>query len=91
MKKTQIGVIGLGYVGLPLAVEFARKFSVIGFDINTARVTELRNGHDSTLEVSDDKLQSVLVDNFKFQVSNVKTEAGLYLTDNLDDIRNAPI
>jgi UDP-N-acetyl-D-galactosamine dehydrogenase len=88
MNKTNIGVIGLGYVGLPLAVEFARKFSVIGFDINTARVTELRNGHDSTLEVSDDKLQSVLVDNFKFQVSNVKTETGLYLTDNLDNIHN---
>jgi len=88
MNDVKIGVIGLGYVGLPLAVEFARKFPVIGFDIKTARVTELRNGHDSTLEVNDANLQSVLVDNFKFQISNINTQTGLFLTDNLNDIRN---
>ncbi len=52
----KIAVIGLGYVGLPLAVEFGRKFEVIGFDINQARVKELISGTDSTLEVSDIEL-----------------------------------
>ncbi len=49
-------VIGLGYVGLPLAVEFGKKFSTVGFDLNTARVEALRSGNDSTLEVSDEEL-----------------------------------
>jgi len=52
----KIAVIGLGYVGLPLAVEFGKKFEVIGFDINQARVNELISGIDSTLEVSDNEL-----------------------------------
>lgn len=57
-----IAVIGLGYVGLPLAVEFARKHPVIGFDVNVSRVEELRSGKDSTLEVTGDDLLSVLVE-----------------------------
>ncbi|MDG1900934.1 MAG: nucleotide sugar dehydrogenase [Bacteroidales bacterium] len=57
MKK-QIAVIGLGYVGLPLAVEFGKKRPVIGFEINQARVDELRKGHDSTLETTDYDLKS---------------------------------
>ena len=56
LKNISIGVIGLGYVGLPLAVEFGRKYPAIGFDVNTSRVDELKNGRDSTLEVSDDDL-----------------------------------
>ncbi len=56
-----IGLIGLGYVGLPLAVEFAKQYPTIGFDINQARVKELNQGHDHTLEVSDASLQSVLI------------------------------
>jgi len=56
---TKIGVIGLGYVGLPLAVEFGKKYHVLGFDINQKRVDELENGHDSTLEVSDTELADV--------------------------------
>lgn len=60
MKK--IGVIGLGYVGLPLAVEFAKKHSVVGFDINEKRCKEINSGHDGTLEVADDLLRSVLSD-----------------------------
>ena len=44
--KQQIAVIGLGYVGLPLAVEFAKKYPVVGFDINKNRIEELRNGYD---------------------------------------------
>ena len=60
MNTTKIAVIGLGYVGLPLAVEFAKKYPVVGFDINQHRVNELNSGHDSTLEVDDKNLQSVL-------------------------------
>ena len=61
MQNKKIAIIGLGYVGLPLARLFATKYSVMGFDVNLQRVTELMNGHDSTLEVADDLLQSVLV------------------------------
>lgn len=60
MQTTKIAVIGLGYVGLPLAVEFAKKYPVMGFDINQSRVDELNSGHDSTLEVDDDNLKSVI-------------------------------
>jgi UDP-N-acetyl-D-glucosamine/UDP-N-acetyl-D-galactosamine dehydrogenase len=55
--KNKIALIGLGYVGLPLAVEFGKKFETIGFDINVARVQELKEGKDSTLEVETDELQ----------------------------------
>jgi UDP-N-acetyl-D-galactosamine dehydrogenase len=63
MSEIKIGIIGLGYVGLPLARLFATKYSVVGFDINQARVNELMNGVDSTLEVDDDLLKSVLQNN----------------------------
>lgn len=56
----KIAVIGLGYVGLPLAVEFGKKYMTVGFDINQGRVDELNNGTDSTLEVADDELKAVL-------------------------------
>ena len=56
----KICMIGLGYVGLPLAVEFAKHFPVIGFDIKQDRIDELYTGHDATLEVDDDNLKSVL-------------------------------
>ncbi|WP_404828190.1 Vi polysaccharide biosynthesis UDP-N-acetylglucosamine C-6 dehydrogenase TviB [Fluctibacter corallii] len=58
-QNTKIAVIGLGYVGLPLAVAFGKKFTTIGFDINQARIEELKSGHDHTLEVSDEELASV--------------------------------
>lgn len=54
-KEPIIAVIGLGYVGLPLAVEFGKKYAVIGFDINQARITELRAGKDHTLEISTEE------------------------------------
>jgi UDP-N-acetyl-D-galactosamine dehydrogenase len=57
MSKT-IGIIGLGYVGLPLAVEFGRKYQTVGFDINTARISELEQGYDRTLEIESEKLKS---------------------------------
>ncbi|WP_460711059.1 nucleotide sugar dehydrogenase [Lysobacter terrae] len=57
LDKVRIAIIGLGYVGLPLAVAFGRKFSTVGFDIDAARVAELRNHHDHTREVSSDELR----------------------------------
>jgi UDP-N-acetyl-D-galactosamine dehydrogenase len=54
----KIGIIGLGYVGLPLAVEFGKIIPVVGFDINTDRIAELKNGHDRTLESDSDGLRS---------------------------------
>jgi len=59
IDDVKIAVIGLGYVGLPLAVEFAKHFDTVGFDINTARISELAGGHDSTLEVSAEELAAV--------------------------------
>lgn len=57
LNDLKLAIIGLGYVGLPLAVEFGKKRSVTGFDINMARIAALRGGRDSTLEVSDDELR----------------------------------
>ncbi len=56
LSAIRIGVIGLGYVGLPLAVEFGRKYPTVGFDIKTSRIDELIAGTDSTLEVPVDEL-----------------------------------
>jgi UDP-N-acetyl-D-galactosamine dehydrogenase len=61
-KEIKIAVIGLGYVGLPLARLFATKYAVVGFDINTKRVAEIMSGTDATLEVDNETLQSVLVE-----------------------------
>lgn len=52
LKNVEIAVIGLGYVGLPLAVEFGKKYKTIGFDINQTRIDELNNGYDRTRETS---------------------------------------
>jgi len=56
LGTARVAVVGLGYVGLPLAVEFGKYFPTVGFDINTARVEELKSGHDATLEVSTEEL-----------------------------------
>jgi UDP-N-acetyl-D-galactosamine dehydrogenase len=56
LENTKIAMIGLGYVGLPLAVEFGKKYTTVGFDINRPRIDELKSGHDHTLEVSDEEL-----------------------------------
>lgn len=77
----KIAVIGLGYVGLPLARLFATKFPVIGFDINQQRIDALRSGTDTTLEVEDEVLQAVLSD-------SPSMETGLYCSNNLDDIKD---
>lgn len=80
-----IAIIGLGYVGLPLARLFATKYPVIGFDINQNRINELRSGTDSTLEVSDDVLQAVLV-NENPTASNIATN-GLFCSFDISDIQ----
>ena len=58
IKSSRIAIIGLGYVGLPLALEFARKFQTIGFDINARRIAELKSGHDRTQEAEPEELAS---------------------------------
>ena len=55
-SKTKIGVIGLGYVGLPLAIEFAKQFNVVGFDISSDRIKALTKNHDETLMISTKQL-----------------------------------
>lgn len=60
LQEVKLAVIGLGYVGLPLAVEFGKRRSVVGFDINQQRIDALKAGHDATLEVSDDELKGAL-------------------------------
>ena len=84
--KNKIAVIGLGYVGLPLARLFATKYPVVGFDINATRIQELQSGKDSTLEVEDHLLQSVLLD------KNPSDETiGLFCSDQIEDIADANI
>ena len=61
-RKEKIAVVGLGYVGLPLAVELARHFAVVGYDLKADRIRELKNGWDRTLEVSREELESVKID-----------------------------
>lgn len=84
----KIAIIGLGYVGLPLARLFATKYQVVGFDINKARIGELNGGTDSTLEVSDEVLQSVLISENPF-TSGATT--GLYCSSDLNNIKDANI
>ena len=83
MKKPKIAIIGLGYVGLPLAVEFAKKYQVIGFDINVQRITELRNAEDVTLETSSDELKEVNLTSFQ-ELEN--TSKGLWLTNDVSEL-----
>lgn len=75
MKDIKICVIGLGYVGLPLARLFSTKYPTVGFDMNQNRVEALMAGHDATLEVADDLLQSAIAN-------------GFVCTSNIDDIRD---
>ncbi|WP_191020965.1 nucleotide sugar dehydrogenase [Flavobacterium selenitireducens] len=82
--ENKIGVIGLGYVGLPLARLFATKYPVVGFDINKGRISELNQGKDSTLEVEDDLLRSVLVE-APLQGN------GLFCSADISDIANCNI
>ena len=76
LQDINLAIIGLGYVGLPLAVEFGKKRTVVGFDINQPRIAALQAGHDSTLEVSDEELAQA---------------AQLSYTSNLDDLKNCNV
>lgn len=76
LSEIKLAVIGLGYVGLPLAVEFGKKRTVVGFDINQPRIAALQAGHDSTLEVSYEELAQA---------------AQLSYTSNLDDLKNCNV
>ncbi len=82
LSNTKIAVIGLGYVGLPLALEFAKQYPVIGYDINESRVGELMGGKDHTLEVEEDELSSVLT-------QRLPTDKGLYCSCDGADIADA--
>ncbi len=77
--KQRIAVIGLGYVGMPLAVEFAKHYAVIGFDINAKRIAELQNCQDHTLEVETEALQQVIM-------QNRPEDKGLLCSNKLEDI-----
>ncbi len=79
----KIAVIGLGYVGLPLAVEFAKKYQVTGYDINTQRISELNRYKDHTLEVDSEVLKKVMI--------SESDSAGLTITSSLDDIASASV
>lgn len=83
MQEIKIGVIGLGYVGLPLARLFATKYPVIGFDVKEDRVKELMNGFDATLEVDGEVLKGVLRSS-----APAMGEKGLYCSSNLSDLRD---
>jgi len=81
-KDSTIAIIGLGYVGLPLAVAFASKYQVIGFDIKIKRVEELQRANDTTLEVTNKELKNSLISN---------TRNGLTITSTVHDIKKANV
>ncbi|WP_111683849.1 nucleotide sugar dehydrogenase [Winogradskyella tangerina] len=83
-SEDKIAIIGLGYVGLPLAVEFAKQYFVVGFDINKQRINELNSGVDKTLEVENDNLRSVLT-------SDLNADKGLFITDDVDALAVANV
>lgn len=89
-STVKIGVIGLGYVGLPLARLFATKYPVIGFDINRARVEELQKGNDETLEVADEVLKAVLLETNplgKVSEQGAAIANGLFCTADIMDLQ----
>jgi UDP-N-acetyl-D-galactosamine dehydrogenase len=84
LENSKIAIIGLGYVGLPLAVAFAKKYPIIGFDINNQRVDELNKAIDHTLEVESDELQKVLLKSWNNKI-------GLFLTSAVGALTEANI
>ena len=82
LKDAKIAIVGLGYVGLPLAIEFAKKYRVTGFDIKEGRISELLNGHDSTNEANIAELNAVL---------NMPGENGLRFTSSAKDLVSCTI
>ena len=78
MKKKKICLIGLGYVGLPLAVEFGKKREVIGFDINQNRIFELKNDNDTTLETTPQELRDAIYLSYTTNLDDIK-DCGIYI------------
>jgi UDP-N-acetyl-D-galactosamine dehydrogenase len=83
MSVSTIAVIGLGYVGLPLAVEFGKKYKVVGFDIKDSRINELNSGNDHTLATGRDELKSV--------IRTINQSLGVYFTSNAGDLNDSNI
>ena len=77
LDNYKICIIGLGYVGLPLAVAFAKKYKVIGFDIDKSRINQLKDGNDKTLEVNESSLKSV--------------KSNITFTSNIEDAKDCNI
>jgi UDP-N-acetyl-D-galactosamine dehydrogenase len=83
-RGTKISILGLGYVGLPLAIAFSKKYSVVGFDINRSRIEELKNGIDKTLEIENETLKNALE-------SGKNNENGLLVTAELSEMKNCNV
>ena len=79
MEKTKICLVGLGYVGLPLAVAFAEKFKIVGFDVNDLRIDELNKGRDRTLEIDDAELRDVKDNIFFTSDINETKDCNIYI------------
>jgi UDP-N-acetyl-D-galactosamine dehydrogenase len=73
LANIRIAMIGLGYVGLPLAVEFGKKYTTVGFDINSARIDELGRGHDHTFEVSGEELTEATRLSYTADIEEIKS------------------
>ncbi|MDQ2753312.1 MAG: nucleotide sugar dehydrogenase, partial [Bacteroidota bacterium] len=84
MAKTKLAIVGLGYVGLPLAVAFAKKYSVVGFDVKKERINELEYGYDATSEVETNSLKISIK-------TNHDDETGLFLTSDEQALQGAEI
>src|SRR5690554_6124759 len=78
IEDVKLAVVGLGYVGLPLAVEFGKKRPVLGFDINKRRIEELKQGHDHTLEVEDHDLSSAAHLRYSYEPESL-AEANVFI------------
>jgi UDP-N-acetyl-D-glucosamine/UDP-N-acetyl-D-galactosamine dehydrogenase len=73
LKDNKLAIVGLGYVGLPLAVEFGKQYSTVGFDISASRLADLQQGHDTTLEVDDDELAQAKHLSYSSNISDLKS------------------
>lgn len=86
-ENLKISIIGLGYVGLPLALEFAKKYKVVGFDISSERISQLRSSKDITLEVSEKEISNVIVDS----ANCLDNKKGFYPTQDIENIKNSTV
>lgn len=86
-ENLKISIIGLGYVGLPLALEFAKKYRVVGFDISSERISQLRSSKDITLEVSKEEISNVIVDS----ANCLDNKKGFYPTQDIENIKNSTV